>query len=55
MGILGKKTTVVHFNDCEKCKGQGTIWVTLKFEDGTTKKIRDTCSQCSGTGNKGPR
>lgn len=57
MGLFGKKTTVVHFNDCTKCNGQGSYKVTVdrKKEDGGPFKIRQTCTQCSGTGNKGSR
>lgn len=55
MGLFGKKTTVVHFNDCTKCNGQGSVMVRIEKADGTVTRIRDTCKTCSGTGNKGPR
>ena len=55
MGIFSKKTTVVHFNDCTKCNGQGSYNVTLTRENGTKFKIRQNCEKCSGTGNKGKR
>lgn len=55
MGIFSKKTTVVHFNDCVKCSGQGSIVVIVDPEDKPSFKIRQTCDKCSGTGNKGSR
>ena len=57
MGLFGKKTRVVHFNDCTKCDGQGSYTVTVKRkpEAGGPFKIRQTCEKCSGTGNKGTR
>jgi len=55
MGIFSKKTTVVHFNDCTKCNGQGSVTVVVEPKDRPAFKIRQTCDKCSGTGNKGPR
>ncbi len=64
MGIFSKKTTVVHFNDCTRCNGQGSVVVTVDPKDapsvkggykGEPFKIREAYPKCSGTGNKGPR
>lgn len=64
MSWFSKKTTVVHFNDCQKCNGQGTVTVTVDPKDapeakngykGRAFKVRQTCPTCKGTGNKGPR
>jgi hypothetical protein len=58
MGLFGKKTTVVHFNDCRRCNGTGSVTVTVDPADapdakegykGKPYRIRQTCPQCGGT------
>lgn len=60
MGLFTKKTTVQYMHDCSKCRGQGTVTVTVDPADapkakggykGQSFKIRQTCDKCGGTGN----
>ena len=61
MSLFKKKTTTVHFNDCPRCQGQGTVMLTVDPADapdakdgykGKPFKIRDKCPKCSGTGRR---